>query len=627
MGDPATMRDAADGWISSLVDRLVPQFQAEGTSAGGVPPADQMSPEAIDKARLDPTFLVLKARQARKQAEDLALSITACKRKWEADGALPDEEDIKITEFATISSSASKNPGPFKPRTRKRARKPSGPKPVDLLNKPSLNTKIGEEGSQPPAPSSTPGGTATRSTTALSRNTLDAQKEPQAGADTTRQFESWSSPPPDASPANCGKSGPSNPAAPTDQMPTDPSLPPPANSHCSNLDMDTADGQDQSGGPNQTPLFNPETPDRSAPTSALGQTTSGMAHLNSSDTLRPSPSPSPAVLTIIKSDVIHYHIARSDTLSIIYFSHSNDAKELRHSLFALLTSFANKDNKLRPGTFIPTGTKTQHPESTMVWFLFSSSQFGLQTNRITQAVEALSYLEAVKNSTSSFDPLPQGNDSSSQAPKCFHSVDVLHEFRKIVLDVLMGYIILQTHHLSDAPVTEAKKKAKTRASQTRSTNSTQSVCQVEKHPSELAHTSKDASQNLQRYKRKQNFQPLFYFVLAGVCGLFITSRDHLTAGVSGCMSMIQEMAIITENSKIPHPPDEPIWKSLSAYFVWIFSPVFQSSGQICSLSSVQVPTRMELAHAITNDFLNQWRTFNPTSSFLLPHSSGEIEES
>ncbi|OAV96713.1 hypothetical protein PTTG_26220 [Puccinia triticina 1-1 BBBD Race 1] len=65
------MRDAADGWISSLVDRLVPQFQAEGTSAGGVPPADQMSPEAIDKARLDPTFLVLKARQARKQAEDV----------------------------------------------------------------------------------------------------------------------------------------------------------------------------------------------------------------------------------------------------------------------------------------------------------------------------------------------------------------------------------------------------------------------------------------------------------------------------------------------------------------------------------------------------------------------------
>ncbi|OAV87982.1 hypothetical protein PTTG_09866, partial [Puccinia triticina 1-1 BBBD Race 1] len=599
---------------------------------------------------------------------------------WEADGALPDEEDIKITEFATISSSASKNPGPFKPRTRKRARKPSGPKPVDLLNKPSLNTKIGEEGSQPPAPSSTPGGTATRSTTALSRNTLDAQKEPQAGADTTRQFESWSSPPPDASPANCGKSGPSNPAAPTDQMPTDPSLPPPANSHCSNLDMDTADGQDQSGGPNQTPLFNPETPDRSAPTSALGQTTSGMAHLNSSDTLRPSPSPSPAVLTIIKSDVIcrqvisiHQHVdgtkpnwskyqttwtSLTSLVNTVQGQPKIHLQALLHSIsierlaylldFKLLTSFANKDNKLRPGTFIPTGTKTQHPESTMVWFLFRllhpphnvhtkwarliAASVELMADNILKpaqvnlACRPIASLKLLKLSLI-LRPSKIQHPALTLCHKCFHSVDVLHEFRKIVLDVLMGYIILQTHHLSDAPVTEAKKKAKTRASQTRSTNSTQSVCQVEKHPSELAHTSKDASQNLQRYQRKQNFQPLFYFVLAGVRGLFITSRDHLTAGVSGCMSMIQEMAIITENSKIPHPPDEPIWKSLSAYFVRIFSPVFQSSGQICSLSSVQVPTRMELAHAITNDFLNQWRTFNPTSSFLLPHSSGEIEES
>ncbi|OAW00239.1 hypothetical protein PTTG_25208 [Puccinia triticina 1-1 BBBD Race 1] len=188
----------------------------------------------------------------------------------------------------------------------------------------------------------------------------------------------------------------------------------------------------------------------------------------------------------------------------------------------------------------------------------------------------------------------------------------------------MAYIIFQTHHLSDAPMTEAKKKAKTRANRAPSANS--SVCQVEKNPAELANTFEEASQNLQRYQRKQNFQPLVYFVLGGVRGLFITSRDHRTAGVSGCMSMIQAMAIITANSKIPHPPDEPIWKNLSAYLVRIFSPVFQSSGQICSLASVQVPTRMELAQAITNDFLNHWKTFNPTSSFLLPHTSGEIEE-
>ncbi|WAR52629.1 hypothetical protein PtB15_2B53 [Puccinia triticina] len=648
-------------------------------------------------------------------AEKLALSITACKRKWEADGALPDEEDIKITHLATISSKTSKHLAPRKLRTRKRPKKPSGQKPVDLLNKPasSSNKTLGEGQSKPPAPGPTAGSQATDSTTALSRNRLDAPTGPQADTGTTRQFESWSSPPADPSSADCARSGPSNHAAPTDLMPTDPSLPPPTDSHCSNVH--TAHGGEDSDGPNETPLFNPETPDQSTPPPDPGQTTSSMANPTPSDTRGPNPIPSSPLLTIIKSNTIrrevvsiHQHVdgtkpnwskyqttwtsltsllqhcARAaqnsppgpptfdfhrtscsyaawmhtiTSLADRFLSHSDHEQWYCPDLvdFQLLTSFANKDNKLRPGTFIPTGAKTQHPESTLVWFLFrllnppqhvhtkwarliaasvelmadnilkpAQVDSTCETDHINRGVETLSYLDAMKNSTSSFDPPPQANESSSQPPERFHSVDVLHEFRKIILDVLMAYIIFQTHHLSDAPMTEAKKKAKTRANRAPSANS--SVCQVEKNPAELANTFEEASQNLQRYQRKQNFQPLVYFVLGGVRGLFITLRDHRTAGVSGCMSMIQAMAIITANSKIPHPPDKPIWKNLLAYLVRIFSPVFQSSGQICSLASVQVPTRMELAQAITNDFLNHWKTFNPTSSFLLPHTSGEIEE-
>ncbi|WAQ81742.1 hypothetical protein PtA15_2A53 [Puccinia triticina] len=34
-GDSSPMRAPEDGWISSLVDCLVPEFQAEGTRVGG----------------------------------------------------------------------------------------------------------------------------------------------------------------------------------------------------------------------------------------------------------------------------------------------------------------------------------------------------------------------------------------------------------------------------------------------------------------------------------------------------------------------------------------------------------------------------------------------------------------
>ncbi|WAR55627.1 hypothetical protein PtB15_6B370 [Puccinia triticina] len=157
------------------------------------------SPSSVAPGLLQPKKAILpteiqeiSAEDCKRVAEKLALSITACKRKWEADGALPAEEDIKITHLATISSKTSKHSAPRKLRTRKRPKKPSGQKPVDLLNKPasSSNKTLGEGQSEPPAPGPTAGSQATDSTTALSRNRLDAPTGPQADTGTTRQFES-----------------------------------------------------------------------------------------------------------------------------------------------------------------------------------------------------------------------------------------------------------------------------------------------------------------------------------------------------------------------------------------------------------------------------------------------------
>ncbi|WAR64136.1 hypothetical protein PtB15_16B296 [Puccinia triticina] len=184
--------------------------------------------------------------------------------------------------------------------------------------------------------------------------------------------------------------------------------------------------------------------------------------------------------------------------------------------FPLLTSFANKEKTLAPGQFIDPTSGVYHclflvsvasPSSTCAHRVGEPSQVNssCETNHITRGVEALSYLDAVKNLSSSFDLPQERQDSSSQPAKRLHSVDFLHEFCKIILDVLMAYIIFQTHSLSNAPLTQAKKKRITRANQIPSPTSTHTVLNVEKNSSELSKISEDSAQSLQQYQRKQNF--------------------------------------------------------------------------------------------------------------------------
>ncbi|WAR52226.1 hypothetical protein PtB15_1B667 [Puccinia triticina] len=321
--------------------------------------------------------------------------------------------------------------------------------------------------------------------------------------------------------------------------------------------------------------------------------------------------------------------------------------------FPKLTAFGDKQNSLKPGSFIPTVNKTEHPESTLVrclsrllhppqrlhidWARIVAASVELMADNLfkppqvssiqakdhlSHGVEALSFLEAVKNSSSSFDQASA--DPGAPAAPRLHSVDVLHKFRNVIIDVLMAYIIFQTHALSKAPLTAAEKKANNRSNQAPIDGLTTTTTSVQTATSELVELPADAAHQLQKYQQKQNFQPLVYFVLAGVRGLFITSRDHRIAGISTCMSFLQAMSIIKDRSTTPHTPDEPIWKTLSAYLYQIFLPVFQSPDKICPLPNVQVPTRFELAEAITKYFLNQWQAWNPTSPFLLPNVNPQI---
>ncbi|WAR61160.1 hypothetical protein PtB15_13B412 [Puccinia triticina] len=326
--------------------------------------------------------------------------------------------------------------------------------------------------------------------------------------------------------------------------------------------------------------------------------------------------------------------------------------------FPLLSRFSNKDENLQPHEIISPFVKTPHPESTLVRFLvwlqnppanFISSwakivaasielmaenlykppppETAEDEDEITQAVQVLDHLENLKNSSSTFNSTDQNipTTESDVIPRS-HSVNVLHTFCNMIIDVFMGYVIFQTHGLSQQPLTgtQRKKISRTTQSSTKKPGDSVALTTRTKEDSSLTDQKDESAKRLQAIQSRQNFQPLIYFLLAGVQGLFIASRDHRTAPVLECMSFVQAMSIIMDNSVAQHTPEEPIWKNLSAYIVRLFQPAFQSPNKISTLH--KPPTWTELAEAITTDFLKQWQHKQPTSPFLISHSSSQITD-
>ncbi|OAV94758.1 hypothetical protein PTTG_05405 [Puccinia triticina 1-1 BBBD Race 1] len=149
--------------------------------------------------------------------------------------------------------------------------------------------------------------------------------------------------------------------------------------------------------------------------------------------------------------------------------------------FALLSTFGNKDNSLPPRCFISTAAKTPHPESSLVCFLHQIShppQSSISDwaklvaasvklisdnlynppppttdhnqDQLIQGVQVLQHIEAIKNCSSNFDAIEEIPTSDPQPAQQSHSVNVLHEFLNLILDVLSAYVIFQTHALSEA---------------------------------------------------------------------------------------------------------------------------------------------------------------------------------
>jgi hypothetical protein len=239
----------------------------------------------------------------------------------------------------------------------------------------------------------------------------------------------------------------------------------------------------------------------------------------------------------------------------------------------------------------------------------------------TQGVQVLEYLEKLKNLTSTFDMQEEGQAvSRSEVVYRSHSVDVLHDFRNMIIDVFMGYIIYQTHFLSSPPLTATQRNKKfCEAKATAESASSDVAATPSQMSADLVKQKAESTKQLQTIQVRHNFQPLIFFLLAGVRGLFIASMDYCTASTSDSMSFIEAMLVITQHSKTHHTPEEPIWKNLLAYLVELFRPSFQSPDKIIPLA--QAPSCIKLAEAITMDFLNHWKDKQPSSPFLIPHSA------
>ncbi|WAR60209.1 hypothetical protein PtB15_9B146 [Puccinia triticina] len=602
----AASLDPEESVLPTEIQEITPEEFARSIDAG---------------ARSAAHILALKLpRHCKQKAEELADSLMSSRRTWEETGALPDADDIKITNPTDPSPSTSRPVKKSRKRvTRSRTKKPSTARAVDLLIKNPDNPAPSPQQAQGSVPTTDTGLSTGPSNDNPSASTADLQSPTlNTQAAEPMDINPWD-PIPDESLQGIG--------------PLQSSTNPPPPHVCtadSNRSPDTSAPNNPAHSLHQTVPDDPPGSGAARPKSP-NLFTPAKSHTANSEPARSSASPHPVKLTIIKSDPIRaqvfsihqqftgskpswskyqttwqslkFHFQRTGGS---YGGWVQTITELADGFlapcaskqwycpdlidFPKLSSFGDKTNDLRPGSFIPTLTKTPHPESTIVRGLFrllnpprrlhtdwarlvaasvefmadttfrppkiSSSQ---ENDHVAQGVATLAYLDAVKNSSPAFDPPNPTGDPSDVSAQRLHSVDVIHEFRNVVIDVMMAYIILQTHYLSDAPLTPAQKKANTRSNQP-SVNDT----------------------------------------------------------------MTPAMSVIRQHSTTPHTPEESIWKHLSAYLVQIFRPLFESRDILCPMAQVKAPTQFELAEAITNDFLNRWGAGNPTSPFLLPCAPAEI---
>ncbi|PLW10480.1 hypothetical protein PCANC_22688 [Puccinia coronata f. sp. avenae] len=438
--------------------------------------------------------------------DTLDQSITSTKRKFEETGEIPDEEAIKIQTGRIGGSSPSTSTAALKQPAKKRAKKIQTTKPVDYLTK---HTKTASS-HQHLHPKHTNPGAAPNSQGAANSN--PSQQDPPDNSTAP------------AVPARSHLIGrPMRVRSKINPTPTTPNPPNALANHAlpTNPNPSLASGQN---GDNATTATASTSKD---PTSALSHSTAP----SNGDPTQPSQT-SPKPLSTLKFDDAKLHVILL-CWEVKGSKPSWDKYQKTWNCLGHLVKFrAQSLQTATPATpdfhfqrtscsysswiktvasleFISTTAKIPHPESTLVRFLYRLSHppqasiskwakvvaasvelmaenlFRLppptqnhDDDKLIKGLQVLQHIDQIKNLSSSFATVEEDPASDSASTKRSHS----------------------THSLSPPPLSSAEKKANSRSNRNN------------------AQSSPGAD-----YQRRQNFQPLVFFVVAGVCGLFLAT--------------------------------------------------------------------------------------------------------
>ena len=168
--------------------------------------------------------------------------------------------------------------------------------------------------------------------------------------------------------------------------------------------------------------------------------------------------------------------------------------------------------------------------------------------------------------------------------------DALEEVKKTIIEMMMSYTIMQAHSQETVNSTAASQPNNPR--------------KKPKH---------NDQQSLSKIESKTNFFPLILFLIAGVRGMFVATRDHRQYTISDCLEILCTFHEIRIASPGTTSATEDIWINLGSYIRQILSSVINHPDDV---SKFIIPTRYKLATCIAHDYINS--TTRESNSFNIP---------
>ncbi|CAH7684169.1 hypothetical protein BY996DRAFT_4592727, partial [Phakopsora pachyrhizi] len=295
--------------------------------------------------------------------------------------------------------------------------------------------------------------------------------------------------------------------------------------------------------------------------------------------------------------------------------------------FQLLLSFGAKSSNNPENEIIPVNKKTNHPESTLVRFLYqlqtpSRSLIQVWARIVAASIETvadkLNRPAEPATAVTKIDSLPaqiqmiqwlsefkkSGNfgKGNKEWP---NSMQVVKDFYNQIIDLMISFSIFQAQaHAKFKAVTKKKKSKKNTSSLT-----TESV------------DFQLAKEKLSSFRDCHNFQPFILFLVGGVRGLLCSSKDYQNASISDCMNFINSASLIHLQDTQSKTSEEKIWKNVYTYIHQLLLPAFRHPDEI---PKFQPPTIHQLAEAVATDFISHWTEISPDSTFVIPNKPSQI---